>query len=530
MSNLRWPRCGQAPLTVQPPHQALANRAGRRRLLATGLAAPALLLADMRGHPQTLPAGEADAAAFDATTVPALARLLASRPHRPRDERLPAAFARLDYDGYRRLRFDPAQALWAGTGLPFQLQPHHRGFLFNQRVELFEVAGGRATPIRFQASQFRYEGVAAPGPDEDLGFAGFRLLHPLNRPDHFDELCSFLGASYFRALGRGNVYGISARGLALGTAEPSGEEFPGFTAFWIEKPEPGAEAITLHALMESASLTGAFRIRTTPGDASVMQIEATLFPRRDIPRIGVAPMTSMFFFGPNDRDGVSDYRPAVHDSDGLLLRTGTGAQIWRPLTNPRDLQVSGFQDQAPRSFGLLQRGRQFSDYQDLEAAYHRRPSLWAEPMEDWGAGEVQLFEIPTRSEIHDNIVAAWSPRAGLRAGQEQRLAYRLHWGLADPADARLLRFLATRTGAGGAPRSLRFSLDTSAWQGELPELSLEAAGGESRNPVVQPNPETGGLRVSFEWQPGSGRLGEMRARLMRGGMAISEQWTYRWTP
>jgi glucans biosynthesis protein len=238
------------------------------------------------------------------------------------------------------VRFDPAQALWAGAGLPFQLQPHHRGFLFNQRVELFEVADGRAVPILFQAGQFRYEGMAAPRPEEDLGFAGFRLLYPLNRPDHFDELCSFLGASYFRALGRGNVYGISARGLALGTAEPSGEEFPGFSAFWIERPEPGAEAITLHALMESISLTGAFRMRITPGDTSIMQIEARLFPRRDITRIGVAPMTSMFFFGPNDREGVSDYRLAWragqslgtqrHDPHACLRRRLRSARSARP--------------------------------------------------------------------------------------------------------------------------------------------------------------------------------------------------------
>jgi periplasmic glucans biosynthesis protein len=488
-----------------------------------------LLLAETAGTPQTLSAEGPESSAFDGETVPMLARLLAMRPHRPRDERLPAAFARLDYDGYRRVRFDPAQALWAGAGLPFQLQPHHRGFLFNQRVELFEVAEGRALPIRFQATQFQYEGVAPPQPDEDLGFAGFRLLHPLNRPDHFDELCSFLGASYFRALGRGNVYGISARGLAVGTAEPSGEEFPGFSAFWIERPDPGAEAITLHALMESASLTGAFHFRITPGDASVMQVTARLFPRRDVARIGVAPMTSMFFFGPHDRDGVRDYRPAVHDSDGLLMRTGAGAQIWRPLTNPQDLQGSGFQDRSPRGFGLLQRSRHFAEYQDLEAGYHRRPSLWVEPMEDWGAGEVQLFEIPTRSEIHDNIVAAWSPRAGLRAGQEHRLAYRLHWGLGNAADPRLIRFVTTRTGAGTSQRALRFVLDTSAWPGELPEIKLEAGSGELRHAVVQGNAETGGLRVSFEWQPGSVRLGEMRVQLMLAGLPVSEQWNYRWT-
>jgi len=515
------------PRGAAPPAAPPISGGGRRRFATAALALPMLLLTETGGTPQSLRPAEPDSSDFNAETVPALARRLATHPHRPREDRLPAAFARLDYDGYRRLRFDPAQALWAGDGLPFQLQPHHRGFLFQQRVALYEVAAGQAVPIRFQASQFRYDGVAPPRADEDLGFAGFRLLHPLNRADHFDELCSFLGASYFRALGRGNVYGISARGLAIGTAEPGGEEFPAFTAFWIERPEPGAQAITLHALMESPSLTGAFRLRVTPGEASVTQVEARLFPRRDVPRIGVAPMTSMFFFGPNDREGVRDWRPAVHDSDGLLMRNGAGTQLWRPLTNPRDLQVSGFQDQSPRGFGLLQRGRQFQDYQDLEAAYHRRPSLWVEPLEDFGAGEVQLFEIPTRGEIHDNIVAAWSPRAGLRAGQERRLAYRLLWGAADPGDPRLLRFLATRIGTG--PRGLRIVLDTSAWEGDPPELLLEAGTGELLGQVVQRHPETGGLRISFEWQPATARLGELRARLTRGGWPVSEDWTYRWT-
>ncbi len=528
MTILPWPKGEDAALAASAGKQTLVSL-GRRRFVTAALAVPMLLLAETGGAPQTLSAEVPESSDFHSETVPALARLLATRPHRPREDPLPDSFARLDYDGYRRIRFDPAHALWAGTGLPFQLQPHHRGFLFHPRVALFEVADGHAVPIRFQASQFRYDGIAPPGPEEDLGFAGFRLLNPLNRPGHFDELCSFLGASYFRALGRGNAYGISARGLALGTAQPSGEEFPGFTAFWIEKPEPGAEAITLHALMESASLTGAFRMRITPGDATVMHIEAQIFARRDIPHIGVAPMTSMFFFGSHNRQGVSDYRLAVHDSDGLLIRNGAGAQIWRPLTNPRDLQISGFQDHSPRGYGLLQRPRRFDDYQDLEAAYHRRPSLWAEPLEDWGAGEVQLFEIPTRSEIHDNIVAAWSPRVGLRAGQEHRLAYRLHWGLGDLADARLLRFVATRTGAGTAPRGLRFVLDTSPWQGDLPALALEAGSGELRNPVVLRNPESGGLRVAFEWQAGQARLGEIRARLMRGEVPVSESWTYRWT-
>ena len=488
------------------------------------------LFAGMRGSPQALPREARGATPFDGTTVPDLARNLAARPHRRRSNPLPRALARLDYDGYQRIRFDPAKALWAGTDLPFQMQPHHRGFLFQDRVDLFEVSDSSATPIAYRSEDFYFGNVTPPPSEDDLGFAGFRLLFPLNRPDHFDEVCVFLGASYFRAVGRGQVYGISARGLAVGTAEAAGEEFPAFTSFWIERPVTGASSIRLHALLESESLTGAYRFDITPGESTRMEVEATLFPRRDTARIGVAPATSMFFFAPQDRNDVEDFRPAVHDSDGLLMLTGGGEQIWRPLANPRNLETSGFQDRAPRGFGLLQRERSFVNYQDLEAAYHRRPSLWIEPVDPWGEGEVHLVEIPTRSEIHDNTVAAWSPRGGLRAGVTMPLRYLLHWGEREHGDGRLLRFTGTRSARMGADGWRLFVLDTASFTGTLPEVSLTATSGQLRHIVLRPNSETGGLRLTFEMEPGRARLVELQARLLRGGMPISESWVWRWTP
>jgi len=313
------------------------------------------------------------------------------------------------------------------------------------------------------------------------------------------------------------------------TADAAGEEFPAFTAFWIERPIPGATSIRLHALLESESMTGAYRFDITPGETTRMEVQATLFPRRDTARIGVAPATSMFFFAPQDRDGVEDFRPAVHDSDGLLMLTGSGEQIWRPLANPRKLETSGFQDRAPRGFGLLQRERNFVNYQDLEAAYHRRPSLWIEPMDGWGDGEVHLVEIPTRSEIHDNSVAAWSPRGGLRAGQPMPLRYRLHWGEREHGDGRMLRFNGTRSARQGEDGRRLFVLDTAAFGGAMPEVSLTASAGQLRNIVLRSNPETGGLRLTFELEPGRARLAELQARLLRGGMPISETWFWRWT-
>ncbi len=504
----------------------------RHLLLGAGavLSAPPAVLAQSPPPPAT---------PFSAEQVTERARQLATQSPRPRQADLPARFADLDYDGYRRIRFDADQALWRGEGLPFQLQPHHRGFLFREKVLLYEVVEGEVRPIPYQAAQFRFEGVEAPQADADLGFAGFRLLTALNRPDHFDEVCVFLGASYFRAVGRDQAYGISARGLALGTATPAGEEFPAFTAFWLERPGPRARAVRLHALLESDSVTGAYLFDIMPGDATIMQVQATLFARRDIARVGIAPGTSMFFFGPqaprqDAPGGGADFRPAVHDSDGLLMRTGEGEALWRPLTNPRALQGSGFRDSAPQGFGLVQRRRDFANYQDLEAQYHRRPDLWVEPLGDWGAGEVHLVEIPTRSEIHDNIYAAWSPQAGLIGGRAAQFSYRLHWRAGAP-DGAHLRFAATRLGSAGGTARL-FVLDTSplpSLAGPPPEPALEpmveASAGTLRDIVLQPNPETGGWRLAFVLDPGRAPLVELRARLRRGETAMSETWLYRWT-
>jgi glucans biosynthesis protein len=513
----------------------------RNLLLGAGavLGAPVLVAAQAPPGPEAAPppAPEAPAPApFTAGQVTEMARHLATQPPRPRQADLPARFADLDYDGFRRVNFDAGQALWREEGLPFQIQPHHRGFLYREKVALHEVVAGQARPIPYRAAQFRFEGVQAPPPEADLGFAGFRLLTALNRPDHFDEVCVFLGASYFRAVGRGQAYGISARGLALGTATPAGEEFPAFTAFWIERPAAQATSIRVHALLESANVTGAYLFDITPGDATLMQVRATLFARRNIARVGIAPGTSMFFFGPQaprlaTEDGARDFRPAVHDSDGLMMRTGQGEQLWRPLTNPRALQGSGFQDSTPRGFGLIQRRRGFADYQDLEARYHLRPDLWVEPLDDWGAGEVHLVEIPTRSEIHDNIYAAWSPRAGLIAGQPAEFHYRLHWR-GRSVDVAQLRFASTRLGAAGGTARL-FVLDSTPLA-PLPaappmEPQLQASAGTLRDIVLQPNPETGGWRLAFVLDPGRAPVVELRARLKQGETALSETWLYRWT-
>jgi glucans biosynthesis protein len=338
----------------------------------------------------------------------------------------------------------PERALWRGEKLPFEAQFFHRGFFYTNRVDIYEVKNDQAAKIAYQPDLFSFGHLAPPGPGVDLGFAGFRLHTPVNKPDYYDEVCVFLGASYFRAVAKGQLYGLSARGLAINTGEAKGEEFPSFKAFWIEKPTANAKSIVVHALLDSESAAAAYRFTIRPGDTTVFDVEMAIYPRIDLQRAGLMPMTSMFFFGPNDRKDVDDFRPSVHDSDGLAVFNGRGEELWRSLHNPKDLQISSFADLNPRGFGLMQRQKDFFAYQDLESSFERRPSLWAEPIGDWGEGSVKLIEIPTKEEVHDNIASFWQPKSALQAKGEHTYTYRLHWGPDTPKPTALARF--SRTG------------------------------------------------------------------------------------
>jgi len=470
---------------------------------------------------------------FDPNSVRAAARQLAERPFSDTDKALPKEFKDIDYDAYRALRFRPEHSLWRGQGLPFEAQFFHRGFIFTDRVELFEVSEGRARRLIYSSNMFEFGALKVPPPDANLGFAGFRLHAPMNRPDYYDEVAAFLGASYFRAIAKGQVYGLSARGLSLQTGDPKGEEFPAFRTFWLEKPRPQTNSVVVHALLDSKSASAAFRFTIRPGETTVFDVEMALYPRVEIAQPGIGTLTSMFFFDANDRVGVDDFRPAVHDSDGLAMRNGRGEQLWRPLTNPRDLQVSVFSDVNPRGFGLMQRERDFHGYEDLESHFEKRPSAWVEPIGDWGEGMVQLLEIPSNEEIHDNIVAFWRPREPLRAKGEYIYTYRLHWGfgLGDP---KLAQFVKTRVGA-GAEGARRFVLEArgKTLEGVKPEDIrgvVSADKGEIRNLVVHPNEVAGGLRVGFELATAKEPVIELRGQLLRGDEPLTEVWLYRWTP
>jgi glucans biosynthesis protein len=504
----------------------------RRDLLAGGLALPFVgrgisdaFVAAAHAQEKPLP--------FEAASVRAWARELAQKPYKPPDNKLPDVLRDLTYDRYRMIRFRPDHALWRNDNLPFQLQFFHRGFYYANRVDVFEVKDGLATPVVYSPDMFTFGDQ--PVPDvKNLGFAGFRIHGPINRPDYFDEIGVFLGASYFRAVAKNLSYGLSARGLSLNTADPKGEEFPNFRTFWVERPAKGASSIVVHALLDSESAAAAFRFTIRPGETTMYDIEATLFPRVQIEQIGLASLTSMYFFGANDRGGVDDFRPEVHDSDGLSIQNGQSEQIWRPLNNPADLQVSAFVDNNPRGFGLMQRQRNFRTYEDLEARYERRPSAFVEPIGDWGEGAVHLVEIPTTTEINDNIVTFWRPRTPTRAKGEYTYTYRIHWGTHIPKPLPLAQVVATRIGA-GAEETRLVVIDFAGEnlknvpQGEI-KATVTFDKAKVRNVVTHPNPETGGTRVAFQLAPGSEKSVELRAQLFRGDDALSEVWMDRWTP
>ena len=463
-----------------------------------------------------------------------MARALAQAPFKVPDKSIPADLKGIGYDQYRSIRFRRDKALWRGEGLPFQVEFFHRGFIFEDRVQVYVVEDGKAELFAYSPDLFTF-GLAKPPPaNSNAGFAGFRLHAPMNRPDYYDEVGVFLGASYFRAVAKGQVYGLSARGLAIGTADPNGEEFPFFKTFWIEKPAKGTNSIVVHALLDSPSAAAAYRFTVRPGETTVYDVEMALYPRAEIKKAGIAPLTSMFLFDANDRVGVDDYRPAVHDSGGLAMRNGRGEELWRPLINPQDLQVSIFADVNPRGFGLMQRERAFSDFEDLEARFEKRPSLWIEPIGDWNAGNVYLVEIPTKKEIHDNIVPFWRPREPLLAKREYIFTYRMHWGWGKANPHSLAQFVRTRIGAAADGTARLFVLSVEGGGLDFSDAksfkaAFSADKGKIQHLVVESNPITRGLRIHFQLVTNKEPVIELRGQLMQNNKPVSEVWMYRWT-
>ncbi|UVL92007.1 glucan biosynthesis protein G [Pseudomonas sichuanensis] len=366
--------------------------------------------------------------AFNLDDVAAKAKDLAGQKYEAPKSNLPPVFRDMKYADYQKIRFLQEKAEWSKDKTPFKLSFYHQGMHFDTPVKINQISAKKVEEIKYDPSRFEFGDVPHdPDATKNLGYAGFRVLYPINKADKQDEIMTLLGASYFRVVGKGHRYGLSARGLAIDTALPSGEEFPRFTEFWIEKPKPTDKHLVIYALLDSPRSTGAYKLTLRPGEDTVVDVKSRVYLRDHVSRLGVAPLTSMYLFGPNQPSKIMNYRPALHDSEGLAIHAGNGEWLWRPLNNPKHLAVSNFSVENPRGFGLLQRQRDFSDYEDLDDEYEKRPSAWIEPKGDWGKGTVDLVEIPTADETNDNIVAFWSPETLPEPGKPFEYDYRLRW-------------------------------------------------------------------------------------------------------
>lgn len=470
------------------------------------------------------------------------ARNLAEQPFVSAKGDVPEVLSSLDWDEYQQLHFKREQSLWQKDDTAYRATFFHLGQGFITPVHINVVENGKSTPVDYSSKMFNYgdshvNGKALP---QDLGFAGFRMQFGT---DWERDIVAFLGASYFRAVGAEMQYGLSARGLAIDTAMNKPEEFPVFTNFWFEKPTPNSDEVTIYALLDSDSITGAYRFDIKAGEPLTMRVDAALYPRKEIERLGVAPLTSMYMIGENDRRTNYDWRPEIHDSDGLEMLTGNGEHIWRPLGNPEQLRFNAYMDNNPKGFGLMQRDRNFDHYLDDGVFYEKRPHLWIEPIGNWGEGSVQLVEIPTLDETFDNIVAFWNPAQEIVPGQELLYSYNMYWGSEAPVQSGKATVQSTYTGIGGVVGkkrdyySKRFAID---FEGEIFQMLgqktevkpvIETSRGRVEITSARPQHHIGGYRAMFDLVPDESVAPiNIKVHLEANGQPISETWVYQWNP
>lgn len=497
---------------------------GRRELMGGALAAVALV-PGLRLSAQTATTAAPSGSLLE------MARALAAAPHVPPSGVLPPPFAGLSYDAYRAIRPIAGRAAMLPQGDRFAVDLLPPGLFFPDPVgiDLPEGDGFRNIPLTtdlFEFGERYFDEIpdSAPG----AGFTGLRLRHPLNTPDVMDEVLVVQGASYFRAIGRAMVYGLSARAVALGTGGPVAEEFPRFTHLRLHAPVGDTQR--LEAVIDSPSLAGHLDMVLRPGDDTVQDVAVTILPRREIADIGIAPLTSMYLKGPMRAAVSDDFRPRVHDSDVLTVVNGAGETLWRPIANPALVETSAFLDDGPVGFGLWQTPRSFEDFEDSEARYHDRPSAFVETRGDWGPGAVMLVEIPTGDEFMDNIVAFWRPAAPLAAGSEHRFDYRLTWTRAAPGTTGLMPVRQSRSGREhDRPGTRRFVVDF-AGPGEGLVADLSSSAGEVTGASLFALPEGRGTRVTFLLTPGTSDAVDLRLVLRDAqGVPATPVWLYRWT-
>lgn len=518
-------------------------RSDRRSLLigaasATLLALPRAHAAERKKNPSGL--SFRPPRPFNFNALKKRAQTLATQPYNAPAPPVPELVNAIDFDLNGKIKFRPEFELWPHGPGPYPVRFFHLSRFVGLPVKIFAVQGPTAREVIYASRYFDYgnTGLDKKLPP-NLGFSGFRVMNGANADV---DWLAFQGASYFRSSGAENQYGQSARGIAVDTALATQEEFPRFTEFYLGE-DPRGSGITIYALLEGQSLTGAYKIDASRGDGVVTTVHADLFVRADIERLGIAPLTSMYWSSESNARRRADWRPQIHDSDGLSLWTGKGEHIWRPLNDPPSLQTNAFMDTNPKGFGLLQRDRDFNDYQDDGAFYNKRPNVWVEPIGDWGDGAVELVEIPTDDEIHDNIVAYWQPRAPVKAGANMSVTYRLFWSSAEPQfPATLARVVATRIGRGGVPGQAvpknehKFVIDFEG--GPLSDMAprfdvtpvVSLSHGRVARPYVIKVVGTNRWRAFFDVALDDSRQLDLRCFLKLGDKTLSETWLYQYFP
>jgi glucan biosynthesis protein len=481
-------------------------------------------------HAETISPQESDNS-FTRETVIELARQLSQHAF-VEPQKVPKELAQIDYSTYRQINFQQHAAIWGKASTPFSIQLFAPGYIYRELIDIDVVENSQTFPIELTESSFRV-------PDESIGklleqigkYAGFRLHYPINQDDYNDEFLVFQGASYFRGVSKGQAYGVSTRGLAINVAGKKGEEYPLFRKFWIERPSSRQQTIVVHALLDSQSVAGAYRFAIYPGSPTRMEVNVDLFPRADIQNVGLGALTSMFMHGGIDRADIPDYRPAVHDSEGLFMIRGNGERVWRPLSNPLHLQVSTFMDENPKGFGLIQAHREFDYYQDLEAKYHLRPSIWVRPMGSWGEGHVELVEIPSDFEANDNIVAYWKPKNGLKKDELFEFSYELIWTDSFPKSKDKVSIARIAGGRKLSAETNEIAIDYSHISpADIEEIEINAStnNGSILEKRIEANPAIDGARVFITFDPQDADVAELRVQLIKHDLPIGMTWLYRY--
>jgi periplasmic glucans biosynthesis protein len=474
---------------------------------------------------------------FSEDLLDAMARHRADEAFRPFEKRVDDALAGLPYEQYNRIiAYKDERAIWRNDSGQFWIEPYHTaGSYYSFPVELFSVEGGQAIKIPYSADAFDFNlNGKRPASPTQSDFAGFHVLAQIDKLGYFKDFLKFLGATNIQAIGSGQVFGVLARAFAINTGQPGGEDFPLFRSFWIERPKPADHSLVIHALMDSVNAVGRFKFTATPGYSTIIETEAVIYPRKRIPYAGIAPIASSFFFGPGVPPKRRDYRPRAHDSEALYILNGAGEQIWRPLLNPERLQYSVFVDKGPKGFGLIQRERYFASYQDADRQYEKRPSLWIEPIGDWGEGSIDLLELPAPEEINENIVCFWRPKDGLGPGIGHRFRYRMHWCSNPPIDNKKAPIIQTRVGEAKSGDAMFvvdfFNAEACADCGGGPlDANVTASAGVIRNKILSPMPDVGAVqRLRFDFAPAGSEPIDLRAQLVANGKPVSDAWIFRW--